>query len=441
MKYQIVLVGISHKTAPVEIRELVSFSKTDIDKALAELNTFGSVFECVIISTCNRVEIYAVTNDPEKCINDIKGFVAGFHKLSIELPDSRLYTLVNDSAVRHLYRVTSSMDSMVIGEPQILGQVKESYRSAFNSETTGIILNRLMQSSFFVAKKVRSETQIGSHAVSVSYLTVELARRIFEDLSTRSVMLVGTGEMGELSARHLISAGVGKLIISSRNFNNAYELSQRLNGEPIKLEEIYYRLKDVDIVITATGSSDFIFKEEHISQALKLRKNEPMFLIDIAVPRDIDPRVEDISGAYLYDVDDLQSVMEKNISSRMEHAKQAEQIINRVSQSFSKWLDSLKVLPTIIDFRNHLKSIERHELDKALRKLGTTDERQKKIIENLANGIVEKIMHQPVTNLKKQSSSSLGAIYTDTVKQLFGLGEQFYLIEETDEEAKDSNKG
>lgn len=439
MNYHIVLVGISHKTAPVEIREQISFSKSEIEKALDGLADLVSVLECVIVSTCNRVEIYAVTDDPERCSNDIRQFIYGFHNITSDFPESKFYVLSNSSAVKHLYRVAASVDSMVIGEPQILGQVKESYKTAFAAGTTGIILNRLLQSSFFAAKRIRSETQIGSHAVSVSYLTVELAKRIFEDLSARSVMLVGTGEMGELSARHLLNSGVKKLLISSRNFNNAYDLSQKLNGEPIKLEEIYYRLKDVDIVITATGSADFIFKEEHIHQALKLRKNEPMFLIDIAVPRDIDPRVEDISGAYLYDVDDLQNVMEKNLDSRMEHAKDAEKIVNRVEQSFSRWLGSLKVLPTIIELKNHFKNIERNELDKALRKLETVNERERKIIENLATGIVDKIMHHPVTNLKRETSTSLGALYTDAVKELFGLGEGFELIEELDEESEDRN--
>jgi len=439
MNYQIVLVGISHKTAPVEIREQISFTKNEIGRALDELGKIPSVIESVIISTCNRVEIYAVTSEVDKCIEDIKDFVFSFHKIPVGFPESKFYVLVQTDAVRHLYKVTSSIDSMVIGEPQILGQVKEFYRKAFQSGSTGIILNRLFQSSFFTAKKVRSETKIGSNAVSVSYLTVELAKRIFEDLSARSVMLIGTGEMGELSARYLMNSGVSNLIISSRNFENAYLLSQKLNGEPIKLEEIYYRLKDVDIVITATGSSDFIIKEDHIHQALKLRKNEPMFLIDIAVPRDIDPRIEDISGVYLYDVDDLQNVMEKNVKSRFEHAKQAELIINDIGKSFSKWLEGLKVLPTIIELKAHFEQVKYNELNKALRKLGNMEEREQRIIENMATGIVEKLMHHPVTNLKRESSTSLGTLYADTVKQLFGLDESFDLIDELDEEAEDRN--
>lgn len=437
MNYQIILVGISHKTAPVEIREQISFSKSDIQKALDELKNISSVSECLIISTCNRVEVYAVTGDADRCTNDVKEFLYSFHNISIDFPDSKLYTLSNKNAVRHLYRVAASVDSMVIGEPQILGQVKEAYNNAFNAGTTGIVLNRLLQSSFFTAKKIRSETNIGSNAVSVSYLTVELARRIFEDLSTRSVMLIGTGEMGELSARHLLNSGVKNLVISSRNFNNAYDMAQKLNGDPIRLEEIYYRLKDVDIVITATGSADFIIKEDHVHQALKLRKNEPMFLIDIAVPRDIDPRIEDISGVYLYDVDDLQSVLEKNMNSRMEESKQAEHIIDRVERNFSKWLESLKVLPTIIELKNHFKDIEKHELQKALSKMGDIDDREKRIIENLATGIIEKIMHHPLTNLKKESSTSLGALYTDAVKSLFALGDNFEFLEDLDEETED----
>ena len=441
MNYEILLVGISHKTAAVEIREQISFSKNDIHKALGGLGNLPSVVESVIISTCNRVEIYAVTSEVDRCIEDIKNFIYSFHNIPIGFPESKFYILVQKDAVKHLYKVTSSIDSMVIGEPQILGQVKEFYQKAFNSGSTGIILNRLFQSSFFAAKKVRSETKIGSNAISVSYLTVELAKRIFEDLSARSVMLIGTGEMGELSARYLMNSGVKNLLISSRSYDNAYSLSQKLNGEPIKLEEIYYRLKDVDIVITATGSADFIIKEDHIHQALKLRKNEPMFLIDIAVPRDIDPRIEDISGVYLYDVDDLQNVMEKNVKSRTEHAKHAELIIDDVERSFSRWLEGLKVLPTIIELKSYFEKVKYAELQKALRKLGETDERRQRIIENMATGIVEKLMHHPVNNLKRESSTSLGTLYTDTIKQLFGLDDSFNLIDELDEEAEDRNQG
>lgn len=438
---QIVLVGISHKTAPVEFREKLSFSREVIPTALLKLRSFASVEECMILSTCNRVEIYAVTDNTERCVKDIRNFLHSFHEINSELSDNSFYTLMNDKAVKHIYRVASSIDSMVIGEPQILGQVKDSYQTAFNTGTTGIILNRLVQSSFFVAKKVRSQTKIGSYAVSVGYLTVELARRIFEDLSKRSVMLVGTGEMGELTARHLLNNGVKELYISSKTLDNAVHLSQKLSGIPVKLEEIYYRLKDVDILITATGSADFIIKEEHIEQALKLRKNEPMFLIDIAVPRDIDPRIEDISGAYLYDVDDLQNVMEKNLENRLEQAKKAEKIVNRVAAAFENWMDSLKILPTIIDLKTYFENVQSEELNKALRKLGGIGSREKMIIEQLSRAIIEKLMHSPITRLKRESSTSLGVLYTDAVKELFDMEGGFDLTENIDENTKDWNEG
>ena len=294
-----VVLGISHKTAPIEIRELFSFSRESLELGVRQLNSKAHIEECVIISTCNRVEIYAVSENIELCLETIKEFLSEFHDIPKETFSPHVYYSIGHMAVRHLFSVASSIDSMVVGEPQVLGQVKESYKAAAAQGTTGVILNRLFHTSFFVAKKIRTETGIGSHAVSISYVAVELAKRIFDDLSRRSVMLIGTGEMAEIAAQHLIRAGISDLLIASRRFENAVELSEKLNGKSISFDEVFYHLKDVDIVIAATGSQEFIIKPNHVKEALKLRSNEPMFLIDIAVPRDIDPRIEDLSDIYL----------------------------------------------------------------------------------------------------------------------------------------------
>jgi glutamyl-tRNA reductase len=323
---------------------------------------------------------------------------------------------------------------MVVGEPQVLGQVKESYKLAAAQGTAGLILNRLFHTAFFVAKRIRTETGIGSHAVSISYVAVELAKRIFDDLSTRSVMLIGAGEMAEIAAQHLIKAGINDLLIASRKIENAALLSDKLNGKSIGFDEIFYHLKDVDIVITATGSQDFILKPSHLKEALKLRNNEPMFLIDIAVPRDIDPRIEDMSDIYLYDIDDLKNVSEENIKTRKKSLSKAEDIILEVEKSFEAWLQGLKAVPAIIDLKKRFELIKDNELAKAFDKLDGISEQDRYVVELMASRIIGKILHNPLTNLKKESSTSLGALYVDSIKKLFELEKELLLLEEEDDE-------
>jgi glutamyl-tRNA reductase len=432
---QIVVVGLSHKTAPVEIRECFSFQEPAFDVGLEELRKKRSIEECLILSTCNRVEVYAVSEDAETCVEDIKRFLSEFHNVKEEQFSSYFYTLTGRSAVRHLFRVASSLDSMVIGEPQILGQVKEAFRAAANKGTVRLILNRLFHTAFFVAKKVRAETGIGTQSVSISYVAVELAKRIFDDLSRRTVMLIGAGDMAELAARHLIKAGIRELIIASRRRENAKALADALNGKAVKMEEVYYLLKEADIVITATGSADFIIRPQHVREALKLRKNEPMFMIDIAVPRDIDPRIEEIPNVYLYDIDDLKAVLDDNMKTRRENAEKAEEVVLEGERHFLGWLDALKVFPTIIELKRRFDDIKAMEIEKALRRLGNFSDREKKIIESMASGIIGKILHNPLMNLKKESSTSLGALYVDAINRLFRLEGEFELYDEGEDEA------
>ena len=437
--YQIIATGLSHKTASLEIREKFSIPVESYHDAISDLRSRDSIHECLILSTCNRTEIYAVTNDYESCISDINDSLINYHKLEEKVLKNHFYTYTNEQAVKHLLMVTCSLDSMVVGEPQILGQVKDSYNLSSKNESAGIILNRLFQYAFFVAKKVRSKTNIGSLSISISYLAVELSKRIFDDLSDRTVMLVGTGEMAELAAKNLINSGIKNLLISSRTFENAAKLSKDLNGTAIKLEEIFYRLKDVDIVITATGSNDYIFKTEHVNQALKLRKNESMFFIDIAVPRDVDPRVNDIPSVYLYDIDDMQGVLDNNISSRKESAKEAETIVNHHADKFINWLDGLKVFPTIVKLRERMERIKRSELERTFEKLRTLDENQKESIQNLVDRLIGKMLHDPITSLKRESSTSLGALYSDTIQRLYNLDKEMDLIEDIDDDVTDRN--
>jgi len=430
-----VVLGISHKTAPVEIRELFSFSQESLESGVRQLLEKDHVEECVILSTCNRVEIYAVSENVELCLESVKEFLSEFHGVPEETFSPHLYYSIGHMAVRHLFKVASSIDSMVVGEPQVLGQVKESYKIAAGQGTTGLILNRLFHTSFFVAKRIRTETVIGSHAVSISYVAVELAKRIFDDLSKRSVMLVGAGEMAEIAARHLIKAGISDLLIASRQFENAVALSEKLNGKAISYDEVFYHLKDVDIVITATGSQDFIIKPNHVKEALKLRNNDPMFLIDIAVPRDIDPRIEDISDIYLYNIDDLKNVSDENIKTRQDSSHKAEEIILEVERSFETWLSGLKAVPAIIDLKKRFEIIKDSELEKALAKLEGLSEADRYVIELMASRIIGKLLHNPLTNIKKESSTSLGALYVDSIKKLFDLEKELLILEEEEDEA------
>lgn len=430
---RIVVVGLSYKTAPVEIRERFAFSQFALEAGLTELYKKKSVEECLILSTCNRVEVYAVSENVESCVEEIKDFFSEFHKVPVEFFSSYLEVSIGHIAVSHLLRVASSMESMIVGEPQILGQIKQAYKTAILKKTSRLILTRLCHVAFSIAKRVRAETKIGAHAASVSRAAVELAKRIFDDLSKRTVMLIGTGDMAELAAKHLIRSGVKDVVIASRTAENAEGLAEKLKGKPIKIEEVYYFLKDVDILIAATGSTDFIIRPQHVREALKLRHNEPIFMIDIAVPRDIDPRVEEIGNVYLYDIDDLKGVLDENLQTRREGAEKAEEFILHGERYFQKWINGLKVVPTIISLRQRFDEIKSAEFEKALNKLGAVSDRDKKIIESMTSGIVEKILHSPVTKLKKEASTSLGAVYVDAVNELFELDKQFEFFEEEEE--------
>lgn len=434
--HRIVVVGLSHKTAPVKIREKFSFNQQELESGLEDLFNRENIEECIVVSTCNRVEVYAVSENADACVEDIKEFLAEFHSVPVQTFSPYLYVSKGNMAVRHLYKVASGIDSMVVGEPQILGQIKQAYKTSVEKSTAGLILNRLCHSAFFVAKRVRTETGIGSRAVSVSYVAVELAKRIFDNLSRRAVMLVGSGEMAELAARNLIKAGIGELIIASRSFENASALSAKLNGKPVRFEEIFYKLRDVDIVITATGSPDFIIRAHHVREALKLRNNEPMFMIDIAVPRDIDPLVGKLTDVYLYDIDDLKSVLDENLKTRRDGARKAEDIVLEVESRFQAWINSLKVVPAIIDLKKRFEHIKRSEVERALSKLENYSERDKDVIVMMASRIIGKILHSPLTNLKKEASTSRGALYVDSVKKLFELEtEILLLVEEEEDEA------
>lgn len=420
---RLVLVGLNHKTAPVEVRENLYFETASLGDGLDGLRQKAGIKECAILSTCNRVEVYAVMENGDG-IEHIKDFLSEFHGVPAPYFAHYLYVLTKKAVTRHILRVASSLDSMVMGEPQILGQVKDAYRLAIEKKSTGPILNRLFNHAFFVAKRVRTETGIGNYATSVSHAAVELTKRIFDDISRRRVMLIGAGGMGKHALTHLVAAGVRDLVIANRTIGRAQEIAQKTGGRAIRIEEAYNYLKESDIVITATGSNDFIIKPRNVLDALKLRRNEPMFMIDIGVPRDIDPRVGELENVYLYDIDDLQDVVAETSNVRHDHIEKAEEIVLQGSTGFHQWLEGLKAVPTIISIRRRFDEIKSNEVEKALKKLGNVSEKENEIIEGLASGIIGKILHHPVTRLKTEASKLTGDIYVDTIREIFNLDEQ-----------------
>lgn len=417
----IIIVGLSHKTAPVEIREKLSFPAETIGESLKKLCGNYGINEGVIVSTCNRVEVFAVTHDIEKGLWQVKRFLSEYHNIPLDALDEHLYTFSGEDAVRHLFRVAAGLDSMVLGEPQILGQMKDAYGYAIQHGTAGIIINKLFHKAFSVAKRIRTETKIGSSAVSISYAAVELAKKIFGAIENKTAMLVGAGEMAELAARHLLNNGVKEIMIANRSYERAVEMARAFNGSPIMFREFAHYLKKVDVVIVSTAAPKFIIHPEQIEEVIKERKNKPMFFIDISVPRNIDPLINKIDNVYLYDIDDLQGVVAANIKERQNEVQEAENIIKEEIEKFYRWIKSLDVVPTIISLRKKFDEIKNEELNEALASLKDLSEEQKKTIEKMADAIAKKILHDPVTHLKKESNKVEGDFYIEAARKLFDL--------------------
>ncbi|MDT8440056.1 MAG: glutamyl-tRNA reductase [Desulfuromonadales bacterium] len=417
----IVTLGLSHKTATVEIRERLAFAPTAMERPLRQLLDLPAVAEGLIVSTCNRVELYAATRQPDAAVAAMRRFLADHHGLDLDEINSHLYDYQGEDAIRHLFRVASSLDSMVIGEPQILGQIKTAYGYAVEFKSAGLVLNRFLHKAFSVAKRVRTETGIASNAVSVSFAAVELARKIFDKLDDKAVMIIGAGEMCELAAKHFISNGVSKTLVTNRTFERAEKLAAEFNGRAVPFESFVDHLVEVDIVMTSTGAPHFILGREAMEDVLKRRKQKPMFLIDIAVPRDIDPKVNDLGNAYLYDVDDLQEVVQANLKERRKEAAKAEALVDQEVGQFSVWLGNLEVKPTIVALRRRLEELRAQELERTFGNLKDLSDKQRKGIEAMSSALINKILHQPIAVLKQSPEHDGSADYVDAVRTLFDL--------------------
>ncbi len=415
------LVGLSHKTAPVEIREKLTFPAHRQEEALSLLLATPDVAEAVLLSTCNRTEIYAVTAAEVDGPGAIIDFLVDYHDLDRHELVRYLYFSQGEAVIRRLFRVVSSLDSMVIGEAQILGQVKEAYEHAFANDASGRIFNKLFRQSFEVGKRVRSETDIGENAVSISYAAVELAKKVFDTLEGRTILILGAGKMSELTAKHLVGNGVRSVLVANRTFERAEELAARFCGSAIRYDELFEWIRDADIVISSTAATRYVVTKDKLARAMRGRKGSPLFMIDIAVPRDIDPDVNELDDVFLYDIDDLNGVVETNLEERMREARRAEEIIAEEIVAFERWLESMEVVPTVAAMRAKAEQIRSNELEKAIKRLGGLSEKELKTVDALTASIVNKMLHGPTARLKQTAGEKEGYAYVEAARFLYGL--------------------
>ncbi len=418
---KLLITGVSHKTAPVEVREGLAFREDSLPEALADLKARDGVAEAVILSTCNRVEITLTTDDRVDPQSVVDGFLTDHKAVNIAEIAPHLYRHEGRDAIHHLFRVASSLDSMVVGEPQILGQLKAAYAAAKSCGSVCGWLDGLLSRSFSVAKRVRSETGIGQMAVSVSYAAVELARKIFGNLNNRTIMIVGAGKMSELAARHLRRSGASHVFVTNRTHERAVEMAQLFQGTPVEYTRFVSMLPEVDIVITSSGAPHYILSKDDMQRVISARRNKPMFLIDIAVPRNIEPAVNDVANVFLYDIDDLQEVVNANLRERMKEASHAEELVAEEVERMMARLKVAEVTPTIVGLQEQLELIRAAEIEKARRRCGPFTPEQEQAIEAITRGIVNKIAHGPISELRNHAGHPEGAHVVAAIRKAFHL--------------------
>lgn len=430
MKKELYLVGLNYKTAPVEVRE--RFALTDpalVERGVVPLE--NGIRECMILSTCNRVELLAVGNG-DAVLEHLLTAWAAAREEAVDHLRPYVYMHKGPDAVRHLFSVASSLDSMVVGEPQILGQLKDAYRISLEKQRAKVILNRLLHKAFSVAKRVRTETAIASSAVSISYAAVELAKRIFENMGETHAMLIGAGEMAELAATHLMNTGIASIRVCNRTFERAVQLAEQYHGEAVPFDDLTTHLAKVDIVISSTGAHEPIIRAKEMRDVLKKRKNKPMFFIDIAVPRDIDPEVNSLDNIYLYDIDDLKEVVEENLASRKEEASRARIIVAEETGVFCSWLRSLDLQPTIVDLIRRGERIAGEELERTMKRLGPMPEGSKEILEAMLASVIKKYSHEPITYLKRRCAEYGDSNREEAKKNHINLVRRVFNLDEED---------
>ncbi|HUS08402.1 MAG TPA: glutamyl-tRNA reductase [Bryobacteraceae bacterium] len=417
------ITGVNHRTAPVAVRERLAFSESSLPEALRELRQRPGMMEGLILSTCNRVEVAVTTEDETDAQGNVEAFLTQAQRLEPSWIQPYLYQYEGREAIRHLFRVASSLDSMVIGEPQILGQLKAAYTMAKTQGTLNGFLETVLTRAFSVAKRVRSETDIGVSAVSVSYAAVELAREIFGSLSNKKVLLIGAGKMSELAARHLHRSGGSQILVANRTRERAEQVADLVRGQIVEYSDLMSTVRDVDIVITSSGAPDYILTEEQMRRILGARKNRPMFLIDIAVPRNIEPSVNEVDNVFLYDIDDLQRVVDSNLRGRLDEAAEADKIVAEEVERLEGWMRTRQVVPMIVGLQQQFERVRAAELERVKGKLGPLTPQQEEALDQLTRGIVNKLAHGPISELRKHANAPSGAPVIDIIRKVFKLPE------------------
>jgi len=418
---KLLITGVSHKTAPVEVRECLAFRPEELQAALSDLRSREGVGEAVILSTCNRVEITVTTDDAVEPQTIVDSFLCDRKSLSPATVGPHVYRHEGRAAIHHLFRVAASLDSMVIGEPQILGQLKAAYATAKECGAVCGWLDGLITRAFSVAKRVRTETEIGQMAVSVSYAAVELARKIFGSLDGKTVMIVGAGKMSELAARHLRRSGASHVFVTNRTHERAIEMAKLFQGTPVEYTRFVSMLPEVDIVIASSGAPNYILRKEEMQRVISARRNKPMFLIDIAVPRNIEPSVNDLDNVFLYDIDDLQEVVNANLRERMKEADHAEALVAEEVDRMMARLKVAEVTPLIVGLQEQLEQIRAGEMEKTRRKFGPFTPEQEQAMDALTRAIVNKIAHGPISELRNHAAHPDGAHVVAAIRKAFHL--------------------
>lgn len=438
---KILLIGLSHKTAPVEVREKLAFTHTMLRSALTHFDHthpqahLEDVREGVILSTCNRLEVYTLVRDPEVAEQAIVDFLSRACSVSADLFREHLYISSDEAAVRHLFRVASGLDSMVLGEPQILGQITEAYEAALSQGAAGTVLSALFRAAIHTGKRARTETAISVNPASISSVAAALANQLLGDLSECQVLLIGAGEMGAIAVRALQRRGVSKVVVANRTYKNAEQLAKAWDGQAITFQQLPEALAAADIVISSTGAPHTILNRELLEPAMAERSDRPLFMIDIAVPRDIDPNVTELPQVHLCDIDDLQSQAADNVRERAEEIPHVEVIVAKELAGFLDWLASLDVVATITDLRRQIEELRQRELDRLFHRLDLS-EHDRELIATMSHRLVNKILHEPTLRLKQEAANGNGAIYISTMRQLFLLDETHRQVETEDRKLK-----
>jgi glutamyl-tRNA reductase len=433
----IISVGLNYKSTPVVLRECFAMADENLPDALAHLQDSSSVLESVIVATCNRTEIYAVVDQHQPNPNDLIKFMADWFGVPKDRFNEHLYVYDDMKAVEHLFKVTAGLDSMVLGETQILGQVKQAFLTAQENGTTGTMFNELFKQAVTVAKRAQSETAIGENAVSISYAAVELGKRIFGRFDDKKTLIIGAGKMSELTLKHIQANGSSTIFVANRTLERAQQLAASVNGIALTLEQIDQVLSDVDIIISSTGASEYVLHRDQVQHAMLKRRTRPMFLIDIAVPRDLDPHINELENVFLYDIDDLQGIVADNMAQRKQEAEKIEQMIGEEMTIFEHWYQTLEVVPIIRALQQKAAAIHAETLESLFNKLPDLDERERKLIQKLTKSIVNQLLHDPIAHVKDMAQERKGKEAMDLFTKMFDLEDQLATFEhETDKQMK-----